>query len=169
MSDYRNLLKGYRTFLTPQDFLQAAVEYFEWAIDHPIEEQQIFHNKGDVVRTHVNKVRAFTIKGLCNHLNIPESRFRAYRTRDGFTEALEMVDQIIHTQKFENAAAGLLNANLVSRDLGLAERNELSGPAGGPVQIEETSAREILSHKLASIAAKSGTGSDSGGDDGSPD
>ena len=33
-----------------------------------------------------------------------------------------MIDSIIRTQKFEGAAADLFNANIISRDLGLVDR-----------------------------------------------
>ena len=32
---------------------------------------------------------------------------------------------VIRTQKFEGASAGLLNANIIARDLGLSDKTEL--------------------------------------------
>ena len=37
---------------------------------------------------------------------------------------IERIEQTVYSQKFEGAAAGLLNANIIARDLGLADRRE---------------------------------------------
>ena len=42
------------------------------------------------------------------------------------------------TQKFTAAAAGFLNAAIIARDLGLAEKHEVAGPGGGPLQTVTT-------------------------------
>ena len=41
---------------------------------------------------------------------------------EAFSELTAMIDSIIRTQKFEGAAADLFNANIISRDLGLVDR-----------------------------------------------
>jgi hypothetical protein len=127
--NYRDLLskrKRNTVFLTPEDFLEACAGYFEWCESHPLQEEESWQYQGTVIRDWKSKVRPFTKKGLCVHLGIPESRLSSYRKREGWEEAAELVDQIIYTQKFENAAAGLLNSNIVSRDLGLTDKQEVT-------------------------------------------
>lgn len=133
---FEKLLDPQKTvYLTPQDFLRAAVEYFEWAESHPLKEEVTGFYQGEVCRGDVSKVRPFTKRGLAIYLGMPVSRLESYRARgEDWEEAVEMVEQVIYTQKFENAAAGLLNSTIVSRDLGLAERNELTGRDGEPLQ-----------------------------------
>lgn len=137
MSAYDRLLSNRRDriFLTPDDLLAEAVAYFKWAEDTPLQEEQLFHHRGAVVRANTDKVRAFTKKGLASYLGIPESRFSSYKQRKdpAWADVMELIEQVIHTQKFENAAAGLLNASLISRDLGLAEKQEVTGGGGGPI------------------------------------
>lgn len=150
-----------REFLTPQDFLAEVIKYFRWCDDHPLQEEQVFQYKGSIVRADKGKVRPYTKHGLATFLCIPASRIYTYRDRGGqWSDVVEMIEQIIYTQKFENAAAGLLNATIISRDLGLAEKNEHTGANGGPIQTEELSARERVAGKLSSLAARSGTESD---------
>ncbi|MGL5733948.1 MAG: terminase small subunit, partial [Beijerinckiaceae bacterium] len=131
---YERLLKAQkRIFLQPKEFLAAAVEYFEWASEHPLEEEQLFHYKGGIVRGDASKLRAFTRQGLATYLGIPASRLETYRGRGGeWAEAVEMIEQVMYEQKFSGAAAGLLNASLIGRDLGLAEKTqaEVSAPNG---------------------------------------
>ena len=132
--NFRDLLHpaSKRVFLTPQDFLSAAVDYFEWCVANPLEEEHLFAYQGEVTRASASKVRPFTKKALATFLHIPESRLDAYcRSEDeSWAEAGQLVDQIIYTQKFENAAAGLLSASIIGRDLGLSEKTEVAGPGG---------------------------------------
>ena len=43
-------LKSPKVYLTPQQFLDDAVKYFQWAVDTPLLEEQIFQNKGAIIR-----------------------------------------------------------------------------------------------------------------------
>lgn len=114
----------------------ACTEYFEWIENNPLLESQAFAYQGDVKIKTIPKMRAMTVAGLCIFLDIARSTWDEHRTRDdGFSEVTTRVDEIIRAQKFEGAAAGLLNANIIARDLGLADKNELTGKGGDPVQI----------------------------------
>mgnify|MGYP003385884168 CR=1 FL=1 len=48
------------------------------------------------------------------------------------------------------------------------ERVEHSGPNGGPIETKDVSARDILSSRIAGLAARTRTGEGSGGPDGKP-
>ena len=156
---YESLLDNQKVVLEePLDFLKAAVGYFSWAENHPLQEEKIFQYQGEIIRDDSSKMRAFTKEGLAAKLRIPVSRIELYKSRDeksGWPQAVQMVEQIIYEQTFTGAAAGLLNAHLVSRSLGLAEKSEVSGPNGGPIQTEEVSARDIINGKLARLVATS--------------
>ena len=154
---YERLLNSEpRIFLQASEFKKAALDYFLWAEDHPMLEEQVFQHKGAIVRADRQKMRPFTKQGLASYLGIPVSRLDSYKQRKDpeWAEAVEMIEQVIYDQKFTGAAAGLLNAPLIARDLGIADKSEVSGPDGGPIQTEEVSARDIINGKLASLAAK---------------
>lgn len=124
---YERLLQKPKMHLTPEDFLKDCVRYFQWAEDHPLLEDKAFNFQGDVIHDEVAKMRPFTKKGLAIFLGMPESRLRTYSKRGpAWAEAVEMVEDAIYTQKFEGAAAGLLNAGIITRDLGLADKQEVS-------------------------------------------
>lgn len=114
----------------------AASEYFAWVEANPLYEAQAFAYQGTVKVEPIAKMRAMTVAGLCIFLDISQQAWGEYRTRDGFGEVTTRVDDIIRTQKFEGASAGLLNANIIARDLGLSDKSELSGAGGGPVVFE---------------------------------
>lgn len=123
-------------FAHPDELWSACVEYFEWVSKNPLYESQAFAYQGDVQIKEIPKMRAMTLAGLCIFLDIARSTWDEYRTKgDGFSEVSTRVDEVIRSQKFEGAAAGLLNASIIARDLGLADKNELTGKGGDPVQI----------------------------------
>ena len=168
--DYSQLLnlKNNRTlYLTAQDFLNDCASYFTWAQEHPLQEEKVFQFQGEIVRADIGKVRAFSKRGLCNHLGVPEKRLESYVTRgDEWAEAVEIVEQIIFTQKFENAAANLLNSAVIIRDLGMADKQEFSGPNGDPIQTQEVSARDKINRRIAGLATRMGEDADTSGPDG---
>ena len=50
--------------------------------------------------------------------------FQDYRAREGFIDITSKIENVIKTQKFVGAAADLLNANIIARDLGLTDKTE---------------------------------------------
>lgn len=100
----------------------ACCEYFDWVEANPLLEAQAFAYQGDVKLQELPKMRAMTVAGLCIFLDISQQAWGEYRMREGFGEVTSRVDNIIRTQKFEGASAGLLNANIIARDLGLSEK-----------------------------------------------
>jgi len=115
----------------------AACEYFEWVEDNPLYESKAFSTATGVVQEPMAKIRAMTLDGLCLFLDISDQTWRNYRQRDGFVGVTSKIDAVIRDQKFTGAAAGLLNANIIARDLGLKDANtsEISGKNGGPIDM----------------------------------
>ena len=119
-------------FANPDELWEACVEYFEWVDENPLLEQKATQFQGAFVKDNVAKMRAMTISGLCLFLDIDQSTWENYREKEDFFRVTKQAEQIIYNQKFQGAAADLLNANIIARDLGLADKNEQSGPNGGP-------------------------------------
>lgn len=123
-------------FASPEDLWDACLEYFHWVEDNPLKEAKVAQNKGAPVILELNKMRAMTIVGLCVFLDITQSTWAEWRkSRDDLSAVITRVEQIIYQQKFSGAAADLLNANIIARDLGLADKSELTGKDGSPVQV----------------------------------
>lgn len=107
---------------TPTTLLTAANKYFEWCLKNPLKEQQVFHFKGSITKTTVNKMRPFTLEGLCNHLKIVVNTYKNYEKEAEFLTVATRIRQVIENQQFEGAAAGFLNPSIVARKLGLADK-----------------------------------------------
>lgn len=125
-------------FASPDDLWAACCEYFEWVEENPLIENKPFAYQGVVIQEPVAKMRAMTISGLCLFLDISEDCWSDYRRREDFVGVTTRAEKVIYTQKFSGAAADLLNANIIARDLGLKEKteNEHSGPNGGAIKTE---------------------------------
>lgn len=113
-------------FSNPEDLWDACLEYFEWVERNPLKEAKVAQKKHEPVILELSKMRAMTIVGLCVFLDITRSTWAEWRkSRDDLSAVITRVEQIIYQQKFSGAAADLLNANIIARDLGLADKSEL--------------------------------------------
>lgn len=109
-------------FASKELLFDAACEYFQWVDDNPLKKAVVY--QGEVKLEEEPLMRAMTIEGLCIFLDIGRRTFQDYEERDDFSLVTEAIKNIIRTQKFEGATAGLLNANIIARDLGLADKTE---------------------------------------------
>lgn len=145
-------------FANADELWEVCVKYFEWADANPIYEQKVFNYKGVTSRVNVPKLRAYTHTGLCAFIDVyPASWKRWAKEREDLLPVIEAVDAIIYEQKFTGAAAEVLNSSFIARDLGLADRSELSGLNGGPIETE-VSAKDVLLDRLNAILEARSTG-----------
>lgn len=143
--------KDTKRFLDPEDMLREAFQYFQWMDTHPLQEATQYHYKGSIVNGSVDKMRPYTLKGLAVFLGCSTKSIIETGKDPRFADAVEYLMDVIYTQKFEGAAAGLLAANIITRDLGLAEKSELTGANGGPIETKDMSARDLLAQRLAAL------------------
>lgn len=113
-----------KLFDTPEEFWEAATEYFLWCEDNYLEEEKLFCFQGVVTRDKIKKIRAMTIQGLCLHMGISDDTFANYGKSPDFLAIVEHVRKCIYEQKLTGAAADLLNASIISRELGLTDKIE---------------------------------------------
>lgn len=133
-----------RVFASADELYQSAIEAFDWIHSHPKRKQLVFHHKGEVTRTYETLERPFTFNLLAMVMGVSFQCLDGYRKREGFEEAMQWIDHVIYTQKFEGAAVGTLNANFIARDLGMADRSEVTGKNGGPLETVDLTDREKL-------------------------
>lgn len=137
-------------FAAPDDLWVSCVEYFEWVDANPLQEEKVFNGKDGIVRATISKMRAMTISGLCIFLDIDRKTWDAYRAKPDFLHIVTRAEEIIRDQKFSGAAADLLNANIIARDLGLSDKTELSGDPERPVDVGSRD----LAKAVASLMAR---------------
>ncbi len=125
-------------FSSPEHLWDACVEYFEWVEENPLWEAKSYMYQGAPVQDTLPKMRAMTLDGLQLFLDISHQTWADYRERKDFIEVVTRAECVIRSQKFAGAAADLLNPNIIARDLGLADKKELTGGGGGPIRHEWT-------------------------------
>lgn len=120
-----------KLFASPELMWEAAVEYFKWCDENPLYEQRVsFGSYGQVTYANVAKVRAYTYQGLCRYMGCNTEYLRNFKNQkrvdaEGFSSVIKAIEEVIYQQKFEAAAADLLNANIISRDLGLIDTQKI--------------------------------------------
>lgn len=155
--EYKSSFGTNPIFPTAEALWQACCEYFVWNDDNPLWEDTVISYKGDASHEPVAKMRAMSFNALCTFLGIDPSLWSEWRKRPVFKEVCARVDDIIRTQKFEGAAAGLLNSTLISRDLGLVDRMEHTGKDGAPIDVKNTIELEAenFTRQILNIAKRS--------------
>jgi len=156
-------------FPSPDALEKACQEYFDFCVENPLEEEKLFCNKDGIHRATIYKMRIFTKIGLCNFLCIGTSTWEDYKNREDFSAICARVELIIRQQGIEGSAAGQLDPGITARVLGLAEKRELTGKEGGPIEQKTTmEAGPGLRGVLSALAAASTSGPDGSGTGGDP-
>ena len=88
------------------------------------------------------RARVFTIEACCIFIGWTKTAFFRNRKDDNsnLQPACLLISEIIRTNKFEGAVAGIYNANIISRDLGLAEVTDHKSTDGSMSPKDETKA-----------------------------
>jgi len=108
---------------TPESLWIKALEYFKWIEDNPMKEEKVFSSGKRIT---VNKIRAMTNTGFCVFAGIGKATYSGYLLEDSFANVISSINDVIYTQKFEAAAAGLLETGIVARELGLREQTDIT-------------------------------------------
>lgn len=142
-------------FANKDDLWKAACEYFQWVEDNPLWEAKLVSYQGLSEVETIPKMRAMTQAGLQLFIDISHDAWENYRNREGFVVVVSEIEAVIRDQKFSGAAADLLNANIIARDLGLKDKSEqaLTGADGGAIkmittEMSEEEASEIYKENL---------------------
>lgn len=136
-----------KLFATPKLLWEAACEYFQWCENNPLLEQviqkvKISRDEEEIRKETINKMRPFTLQGLCIYLDCSMEFFRHFEENNkdakDFIPVITRIREIIYNQKFEGAASGFFNANIIARDLGLTDKMEQA------VTIPQVSKEDLL-------------------------
>jgi hypothetical protein len=134
-----------KLFETPELLWEAACEYFQWCDDNPwykseqikLPPKAIKDDGGAVVGytpsvVEIPTARPYTMQGLCLYLDCNTAYFRTFKAQlpkdeQDFNTIITRIEETIFMQKFEGAAVGAFNSNIIARDLGLKDNIEETG------------------------------------------
>jgi len=110
---------------TPEALEADCYEYLQHTASREGWNKQHWVGKdGDEVT--INVPVPFTKSGLFVFLGISPNTWENYKKHDDFLSIITHIEQIIFTQKMEGAITGHFNANIISRDLGLVDKQGVS-------------------------------------------
>jgi hypothetical protein len=84
-------------------------------------ETKAFHSNGVITTAEIPHLRAMTLTGLQLYIDISNDTWANYRKNKDLVAVTRKAEQHIYDQKFTGAAADMLNANIIARDLGLRD------------------------------------------------
>lgn len=108
-----------RIFNDPEEIIEKALAYFDWVEENPLVEQKVF---GTGFKANLDKARPMSVGALCIHMGISKRVWTNYEDREEFKVACADVREVMDTYNFEIAVAGLANANIIARQLGLYDK-----------------------------------------------
>lgn len=108
-------------FKTPLELWSKAKEYFQYCDENPFEVVETVTGSKRYEKITRHKI-PYTWEGLYAYLGI--SHLDDYKKRKDFSGIIRHIGNIIRNQKFSGAAAGLFNANIIARDLGLRDKHD---------------------------------------------
>lgn len=113
-------------FTDPNILAEEAAKYFSNVDANPEYKSEAKVIGGKVKMVRIPYKQPYTVSGMGLFLRVGESWWRDFaRTKtgksEGFPAVIDAINQTIYTQKFNGAASGFFNANIISRDLGLRD------------------------------------------------
>jgi hypothetical protein len=129
-----------RLYAEPNTLWEAACEYFEWCESNPILEDTINFYQGAPYHEELKHQRVKTMGGLWIYLGIFRQTWDLWKTQrkddQDFIAVISLIEEVVREDKLTGAVAGVYNANIISRDLGLADKTstEIGGINGDPIR-----------------------------------
>lgn len=112
---------------TPKQLAEEFVKYAQWCVDHPLEARvRVDYAKGFSDTTNM-RPRRVSVEGFLVYIGGTWdwwSRLNTRKRGEEFVKVKSSIKEYCETYQKEMASAGLLNANIISRLLGLADKKE---------------------------------------------
>lgn len=120
---------------TPIELWDKFVEYVEWMVGNPAKVERPF-SSGIIVVS--NGERPLKLIDFYNYAGIDRKTFASYEEKDAFLPITTCIRDIIYSQKFDGAARGVFDSNLIARELGIGERLDVAGmfDPSKPIKVE---------------------------------
>lgn len=127
--------RGVEISMDEEGLWRSACNYFKWCDENPIQSSETVNsgNKaGSVIPN--EKIRPYTIQGLCLHCGITKEYLNDIRNGRDKTSAyfhvVSTILYIIYTQNVENATVGIFNPIFTAKVLNIGEKEDNTGTGG---------------------------------------
>lgn len=125
-------------FKSPDEIMHNFEQYVQWAEENPLIEVD-FRGK-DAMRVEIPKKRVLTKDGFALACGFScWATLAVYRNKsEDFNKVFTRIEEAIRLQKFEGASSGFFNHNIIARDLGLMNQEQMT------VQMHEVIVPKVL-------------------------
>ena len=149
-----------KIFSSPEILWETAMEYFQLCEENPILKND--YKGGFATEVNIKIPRPYTWQGLSSFCDCTAETLINYGKKEeykDFFQILTRIDDCIRDQKLTGATAGLYNATIVSRDLGLKDGVDLSSKDGTMtpktnVIVSDVKTKEALDKIISKISKK---------------
>lgn len=125
-----------KLFETPELLQEAAVNYFQWVDENPIETVEKTESSKDFVTKTKILQRPYTKAGFYRFIGCSDkwlTNFKKSADND-FLTVIEEIEAIIEENQFSGAAIGIFKENIISRRLGLSDKTEIDADVNNNVK-----------------------------------
>lgn len=116
---------------TPSELLDKFAEYVQWCHDHPLADYSTTrYANGNFAHVEEPKPRRISIDGFLVFVGGSDrwwSELKNGKEGENFSKVKDAIKKYCETSQTDMAAAGLLKENIISRLLGLADRQQVDG------------------------------------------
>jgi hypothetical protein len=125
---------------TPDSLWEKAEEYFRWNRAHPLEEEKAYSTGKSVI---VSKMRALTMAGFRAFAGMSQPEFEAYSKSPDYKASMSRIKDVMYAQKFEAAAAGILETPVITRELNRYDQEAaVQASKGITIQVTDDGSKE---------------------------
>jgi hypothetical protein len=137
-----------KLFADPQLMWEAAREYFI-----NTDERDNYRSEWrDKALQKIPLKTPYTIEALCLYMGVAPNYFRSFKYNlkktdpnyTGFSTVIALIEATIYNQKYEGAASGHFNANLISYDLGVRKDVQDNASTGVTINVQDTGTSKLL-------------------------
>ena len=137
-----------KEFKTPVELWDAFLEYKEHTDDNPIIILDAVKSGADAgMLIQIPHARPYTLKAFASYIGLTELGLRNYGTLESHKEFFTVytrIKEITDNNKFEGAAVGIFNANIIARDLGLTDNSSMNIDVKSETKLTEQQYNELI-------------------------
>ncbi|QLF85352.1 hypothetical protein STSR3_68 [Salmonella virus STSR3] len=132
--------------LTPEQLMQLVVNYFEWAETNAIKAGAESSFQGARIKIRSQGRESLRGMGLL-FSGVSTGIIQRWKRQPGYMEVLDFADQVIREQKYQYAANGMINTNMIAKELGIDKGDtfNISANAEAEANTEEAMEKAVIS------------------------
>ena len=117
-----------KRFASPEQLWEAACEYFAYCDRTPWKAIKN-KTKGEIKEKEESPTqRPYSLTGLMAYLDVSKSFWNDFKkgSHEDFSVVITRIENVIRTQQLEGAIVGAFNPNIVSRIIGLSDKQKVT-------------------------------------------